>query len=110
MKVYAQIDSTLQAPSVSMYTLPQLVNIAINLVLGLGIAITIIFLILGGIQYATSKGDAKAAQTARQWLTNAVIGGIIVVGVFSLRNLIYTAIGVNVNGGNQINGVINFGS
>lgn len=56
-----------------------------NIIIGIGIALTVVFLVLGGIQYITSRGDAKAAETARASLTNAVIGFIIVVAAITIR-------------------------
>lgn len=77
--------------------------LAINIVLGIGISLTVIFLILGGIQYITSKGDQKAAQEARTSLTNAVIGFIIVVGAFTIRTILANLLDVgDVNLDNSI--------
>lgn len=73
--------------------------LAINIVLGIGISLTVIFLILGGIQYITSKGDQKAAQEARTSLTNAVIGFIIVVGAFTIRTILANLLDVSGTGG-----------
>ena len=109
-KVYAEaIANTVSDPGLETRTLPEYINMAINLVLGLGAAISIIFLMLGGIQYMTSKGDAKAAETARKWLTNAVIGTIITIGTFALRSMIFGMLGMEgaaLNNAQQINGVI----
>jgi len=70
-------------------------GLVINVILGVGVALTIIFLILGGIQYITSKGDQKAAQDARTSLTNAVIGFIVVIGAFTIRTVLLSVIGVD---------------
>ncbi len=75
-------------------SLPDIFNFIINLVLGIGIALTIIFLIIGGIQYITSRGDQKAAEAARHTLTNAVIGFIIVIGAFTIKQIIGGALDV----------------
>src|SRR3989344_2937557 len=69
-------------------SLTDVFTLAVNVVLGIGISLTIIFLILGGIQYITSKGDQKAAQEARTSLTNAVIGFIVVIGAFTIRTVL----------------------
>jgi hypothetical protein len=69
----------------------------VNVVLGVGIAITIIFLILGGIKYITAKGDQKAAGEARAALTNAVIGFIVVIGAFTIRTILINVIGSSNN-------------
>lgn len=67
--------------------------LGINIVLGIGVALTVIFLILGGIQYMTARGDQKAAQEARASLTNAVIGFIVVIGAFTIRTVLISVIG-----------------
>ena len=69
----------------------------VNVVLGVGIAVTIVFLILGGIQYITAKGDQKAAGAAREALTNAVIGFIVVIGAFTIRTILLNVIGGDAN-------------
>ncbi|MBU0649857.1 pilin [Patescibacteria group bacterium] len=80
----------------------------VNVVLGVGIAVTIIFLIIGGIQYITARGDQKAAGAARESLTNAVIGFVVVIGAFTIRlillNVITGADKVNL----KVNEVVNF--
>lgn len=95
--VYAQgsVPITPQVISLGIDTLPEAFSLAINVVLGIGIALTIIFLILGGIQYITSKGDQKAAQEARTSLTNAVIGFIVVIGAFTIRTVLLSVLGTS---------------
>ena len=96
-QVYAQaVDTkvnTIQLGNIS--SLADAFGLAINVILGVGVALTIIFLILGGIQYITSKGDQKAAQDARTSLTNAVIGFIVVIGAFTIRTVLLSVIGVD---------------
>lgn len=92
---YAAVSKTIQPIDLGIDSLPQAFSIAINVVLGIGIALTIIFLILGGIQYMTSKGDQKAAQDARTSLTNAVIGFIVVIGAFTIRTVLLSIIGTD---------------
>ena len=93
-KVMAQVQTTVDPPSnLTVTTLAEAFGIAINIVLGAGIALTIVFLILGGIKYMTSKGDQKAAQEARNALTNAVIGFIVVIGAFTIRIIVTNVIG-----------------
>jgi len=69
-------------------TLADVFGLMINIVLGVGIAITVVYLILGGIKYVMSQGDPKQTQTAREWLTNAVIGFIVVLAAFTIRTIV----------------------
>lgn len=56
----------------------------------------LIMMIVGGIQFVMSGGDAKAAAGARSTLTYAVIGVILVVIVWLILLLIQNVTGVNV--------------
>ncbi|MEK7595249.1 MAG: pilin [Patescibacteria group bacterium] len=78
-------------------SLADLFNLIINIVMGIGVALTVIFLILGGIKYITSQGDQKNTQQAREWLTNAVIGFIVVLGAFVIRQVVAGVLQANVN-------------
>lgn len=57
----------------------------INIVIGTGIALTVVFLGIAGIKYMTSQGDPKAKETAQNALTNAVIGFIVVIAAFTIK-------------------------
>ncbi len=85
-------------------TLAQIFTIITNIVLGIGIALTVVFLILGGIQYITSRGDAKAAEQARGALTNAVIGFIVVIAAVTIRYVVANVLtgGTNTAGLNNV--------
>jgi hypothetical protein len=99
--VYAQANTVVTSPIASQYNnLAGVFGAAINIVMGVGIALTVIFLILGGIQYITSKGDQKAAQQARDWLTNAVIGFIVVLAALAIKNIVGGFLGGNANNAN----------
>src|SRR3989344_6185582 len=96
--VYAagnNIDKEVILPKLNINNLSELFGIAINIVLGAGLALTIIFLILGGIQYMTAKGDQKAATEARNALTNAVVGFVVVIGAFTIKKVIENITGAN---------------
>lgn len=106
--VYAagnNVDKVVNLPKLGIDSLADAFGIAINIVLGAGLALTIIFLILGGIQYMTAKGDQKAATEARNALTNAVVGFIVVIGAFTIKKVLETITGANST--NSVNGVIN---
>lgn len=82
-----------QLPELKIYDLQQLVNFATSLVLFIGVAITVIFLIIGGIRYITSGGDKEAATQARGMITNAVIGFIIVIAAWAIRTIVQNLLG-----------------
>lgn len=100
----AAVDRTVTQITLPFTNLADIFAFLINVVLGVGIAVTIIFLILGGIQYITAKGDQKAAGAARDALTNAVIGFIVVIGAFTIRTILTNMLSVT-SGGGQLNTV-----
>ena len=96
------VATTVSAPTLGITSLDGLFGLIINIVLGVGIALTIVFLILGGIQYITSRGDKTATETARNSITNAVIGFIIVIGAFAIKAVVENIFG---SGPNSVTGV-----
>lgn len=59
-----------------------------NIVFYVGIALTVVFLIIGGIRYITSGGSKEGSEAARGMITNAVIGFIVVLGAFALKTIV----------------------
>lgn len=57
---------------------------------------TLIFIILGGVQYLTSGGDKAAAQGARERITYAIMGLAIVVAAVAINQVIGAVFGVNI--------------
>jgi len=103
--VLAATPTNVSAINLPFKDLGDVFGFLVNVVLGVGIAVTIIFLILGGIQYITARGDQKAAGAARESLTNAVIGFIVVIGAFTIRTILMNVItdnDVNLNVGNVV--------
>ena len=54
------------------------------------------YLIMGGIQYITSGGDKAQAEAARNRITYALIGLVIVVGSFAIIKLIEQFFGLSI--------------
>ena len=55
-----------------------------------------LFIIIGGIQWITAGGDKIAAQSARDRITAAVIGLIIVVASFAITLILSAVLGINI--------------
>lgn len=68
---------------------------AINVVFWVALAVDLIFLILGGMKYATSGGDPKAAGQAKDSVTSAIIGAVIIVGFRVVLALVFSVLGGN---------------
>ena len=73
--------------------LGNILSAAVAVVFYVGIAICLIFMIIGGIKYATSGGDEKQMMAARGTITNAIIGFVVVVGFRFLIDLVIKFLG-----------------
>jgi len=78
-------------------SLADIIGFVMNIVFYVGIALTIIFLIIGGIRYITSGGSKEGAEAARGMITNAIIGFIVVVGAFAIKVIVQNVLGVTGN-------------
>jgi len=55
-----------------------------NVLLGFAGALSVIFIIIGGIMYATSAGNDSQVQKAKSTITNAVVGLVISILAFAI--------------------------
>jgi len=55
-----------------------------------------VFIVIGGIQWITAGGDKMAAQSARDRITAAVVGLVIVVAAFGITFIVLTVLGINI--------------
>lgn len=94
-RVYAQVstDPVLEDNVGGIEKLSDLFNLVLNVIVGVGIALVVIFLVLGGIQYVMSKGDPKAADAARLSLTNAIIGFVVIIGALTIKAVVLNVLG-----------------
>ncbi|MBX4191745.1 MAG: pilin [Candidatus Doudnabacteria bacterium] len=60
-------------------TFAGLLTYIIRLLLSIVGLISIAFIVIGGFQYITSRGDEEAASAGKKTLTNAIIGLVIVI-------------------------------
>jgi hypothetical protein len=58
-----------------------------------------IYLLLGGIQWITSGGDKAGTQAARDRITAAFIGLVIVVGAFAITLIVEKVFGIQILSG-----------
>ena len=56
-------------------------------------AISVIYLIIGGLRYVTSGGDSKAVTTAKDTILYAIIGIVVAVISFALVQFVVNALG-----------------
>ena len=65
----------------------------LNVVMLIAAVLVFAFLIFGGIQWITAGGDKTKAEEARNKITSAVIGLVIVAASYALINLIVNFLG-----------------
>lgn len=94
-KVWADsADTTPPANPLARFgTLGAVLGFVMNIVFYVGIALTIIFLIMGGVRYITSGGSKEGSEAARGMITNAVIGFIVVLGAFAIKTILVNVLG-----------------
>lgn len=59
--------------------------------------LTFLYLIMGGIQWITGGGDKAQMETARNKITNAIVGVIIVAAAYAVFVLIGRFFGLDIN-------------
>jgi hypothetical protein len=80
-------------------TFAGLLRFFINIGIGIVGLISILFIIYGGFQYITSRGDEEQAAAGKKALTNAIIGLIIVILSYVVVVIIFNAL---VTGGSGV--------
>jgi hypothetical protein len=64
----------------------------INIMLLVGGAIAVLFIIIGGFQYITSAGNEEQAEKGRNTLVNAVIGIVLILLSYVIINVVVNAV------------------
>jgi len=72
-----------------------LVSAGINAVIIIAGLLVFIYLVWGGIEWLTSGGDKEKYESARNRITAAVIGLVIVVAAWAIMSLIGNFFGIN---------------
>jgi len=99
-QVYA--DATINIPqpaNVKIGDIGKLLSAVVGLLLILAGVLAFLFLILGGIQWITSGGDKAGMEAARNKITHAVVGLIIVGAAWAIMILVQNFLGVAIIGG-----------
>ena len=72
-----------------------LITTLINWALIFAGAITLIFFIIGAIQFLTSSGDQKRVESAKKTMTFAIVGIVLIFLSFTIINFIADVTGVS---------------
>lgn len=77
-------------------SLPGIASTAIKLILVIAALIAFIFLIIGGIRWIVSGGDKAGTEAARNTITAALVGLLIVFAAWAIIRLIETFFGIEI--------------
>lgn len=72
-----------------------LINGVLSFVLVIGALLVFFYLILGGIEWITSGGDKGKTESARNKITAAIIGLIVLAASYAILQLVLSFLGFN---------------
>ncbi len=101
MKVFAADPQITigQPTNMKINDIGQLISALVGTLLIIAALLAFFFLILGGIQWITSGGDKAGMEAARNKITHAIVGLIIVGAAWAVMLLIQNFLGVTIIGG-----------
>jgi hypothetical protein len=88
--ILLQLAQKIDAPSNNIPTMTgdDLLKNALNLTYFLAGVIAVIVIIVAGLMYATSSGDSGRVAKAKNLLTYAIVGLVVVVSAFVITNFV----------------------
>ncbi|MBI4065074.1 hypothetical protein HY409_01765 [Candidatus Gottesmanbacteria bacterium] len=99
-QVQAQAKLNINQPgNVKIGDLGTLISALVGTLLIISALLAFFFLILGGIQWITSGGDKTAMEAARNKITHAIVGLVIVGAAWAIMILIQQFLGITIIGG-----------
>lgn len=83
-------------------TVPGLISGGISLILIIAALVFFFMFVIGGIRWITSGGDKAQTEGARNQITAAIVGLVVVFSAWAIMSLIKVLFGVNILGGFDI--------
>lgn len=102
-KIFAADLTIAQPQGVKITDVGQLISAVVGMLLIVAALMAFLFLIMGGIQWITSGGDKAGMEQARNKITHAIVGLIIVGAAWAIMTLVQNFLGVTIIGGSGIN-------
>jgi len=96
------IINTITAPGIGWTNLASVISSLVYVLLIISALATFLYLIMGGLMWITSGGDAKKTEAAGKQITNALVGLGIVAAAWALMIVIQKFFNITILG-NQIN-------
>lgn len=89
--------TTVEAPSAFFTDIGSLIEKALNFVLILGALLVFMYLIWGGIEWITSGGDKGKTESARNKITAAIVGLIVLASAWAILLLVLGFLDTDLN-------------
>ena len=102
MKAFAADITIGQPTNIKISNLGQLISALVGVLLIISALLAFFYLILGGISWITSGGDKAKMEEARNKITHAIVGLIIVGAAWAVMTLVQNFLGVTIIGGTGI--------
>lgn len=105
-KVFAEDASIVvpqQGTGFKIDNLGTLISSAVSAMLIIAAILAFIYLVLGGIQWITSGGDKAGMEGARNKITHAIVGLIVVAAAYAIMILVSNFLGISFLGTNGFN-------
>lgn len=97
-KVFAQNITIPQPDNIKIGEIGKLISALVGALLIIAALLAFFYLILGGIQWITSGGDKAGMEAARNKITHAIVGLIIVGAAWAIMILIQQFLGITIIG------------
>ena len=98
-KILAEIPTWMQSEYVGDLTFSALVQKILNLLVVIVVIAAVIYLIMNGLKFVTSGGDAGKAQEAQKGITYAIIGIIVAVAAGLIVNFVLNRLNTSIGEG-----------
>jgi hypothetical protein len=92
------IDAPGTLPSGGVDTLSTAISGGIQIMIIVAILLSLVFLVLGGIQWTSSGGDKGKISAARSKITFAIVGLIVALSAFGIASIFGNFFGVSLFG------------
>lgn len=73
------------------------ISTVVTLLFYVAAGLAIVYLIMGGIRWITSRGDKANVEAARKQIIAAIVGLVVVAGAFLILNIVFNILGTGKN-------------
>lgn len=94
-RAYAAACISFDSAQIPFTNLGKILSNALLLLFFVAALLAFLFIVIGGIQWIMAGGDKAAASSARDRITAAVVGLLIVIAAFAVTLIISSVLGIN---------------